>query len=177
MDVKDAYKFCPRCGKAFKFEDGHLQCHNCGLSFYLNPKPCANVVLVNDKDKLLLTKRAFDPAKGLFDFPGGFLESRETFEECAKRELKEELGIEIETDELHYLTSSTATYLYQNIDQPLVAVLFIAKLPDGARPQATDDVADFAFFSVDKLPEDKFSYPAMQDDMRKAIDFIAANRL
>lgn len=51
--------------------------------------------------KLLITKR-YDDAHlgGLWEFPGGKLEPKETFEQCLVRELREELGIEVTVSEL-----------------------------------------------------------------------------
>ena len=44
---------------------------------------------------VLLIQRGLDPYKGMWAFPGGFLRMDETAEECAKRELKEETGLEV----------------------------------------------------------------------------------
>lgn len=43
--------------------------------------------------KILLVKRGEDPFMGLFSLPGGFLRPKETVEEAAIRELKEETGL------------------------------------------------------------------------------------
>jgi ADP-ribose pyrophosphatase YjhB (NUDIX family) len=53
-----------------------LACANCSLSYYLNPKPCTAVILVNDKGEYLLVERAVDPVKGYWDLPGGFVEEK-----------------------------------------------------------------------------------------------------
>lgn len=57
--------------------------------------------LVFRNGKLLITKR-YDDAHlgGLWEFPGGKLEPKETFEQCLVRELQEELGIEVSVGEL-----------------------------------------------------------------------------
>src|SRR3954470_24284276 len=53
--------------------------------------------LVFRDGKLLVTQRYSDAhLGGLWEFPGGKREPHETFEECLHRELKEELGIEIQ---------------------------------------------------------------------------------
>lgn len=65
--------------------------------------------LVFRKGKLLITQRHHDShLGGLWEFPGGKREPDETFEECLVRELREELGIEVEVGEL--LESLTHTY-------------------------------------------------------------------
>lgn len=51
--------------------------------------------------KLLITQRHADAhLGGLWEFPGGKRESGETFETCLARELREELGIEVEVGAL-----------------------------------------------------------------------------
>ena len=57
--------------------------------------------LVFHKGKLLITqRRAKDHLGGLWEFPGGKRESNESDEDCLRRELREELGIEVEITEL-----------------------------------------------------------------------------
>ena len=45
---------------------------------------------------ILLIKRKFNPGKGLYALPGGFLNQNEMIEECAIRELKEETKIKVD---------------------------------------------------------------------------------
>jgi mutator protein MutT len=57
--------------------------------------------LVFRDGKLLITQRYSDAhLGGLWEFPGGKRRPNESFEECLRRELKEELGIEVEVQEL-----------------------------------------------------------------------------
>jgi mutator protein MutT len=61
--------------------------------------------------KLLITQRyAQSHLGGLWEFPGGKREREETFEQCLKRELREELGVEVLVGELiESLTHAYAT--------------------------------------------------------------------
>jgi 8-oxo-dGTP diphosphatase len=57
--------------------------------------------LVFRNGELLITQRPADThLGGLWEFPGGKREPTETFEQCLRRELMEELGIEIEVGRL-----------------------------------------------------------------------------
>lgn len=65
--------------------------------------------LVFRKGKLLITQRLADAhLGGLWEFPGGKREPHEDFSECLIRELREELGIEVEVGEI--LESLAHTY-------------------------------------------------------------------
>jgi len=75
------------------------------------PHPSIEVAagLVFRNGQLLLTqRRPEDHLGGWWEFPGGKREAKETFEECLQRELKEEVGIEVEVREL--LDSITNDY-------------------------------------------------------------------
>jgi len=57
--------------------------------------------LILREGKLLITQRHADAhLGGLWEFPGGKREPGESFEACLRRELREELGIEVAVDEL-----------------------------------------------------------------------------
>ena len=94
------YSFCPKCGNKLKIvkheNKTRLQCASCGFIFYQNAKPTASVLIENNKGEILLTRRAIEPLKGYWDTAGGFCEEDEHPENAARREIKEELGIDIE---------------------------------------------------------------------------------
>lgn len=52
---------------------------------------------------LLLIKRKFEPFKGKWAFPGGFMDPGENLYQTAVRELKEETGIEVSTENIELL--------------------------------------------------------------------------
>ncbi len=87
-----------------------------GTEHHPSPLPCHHLIevaagLVLRNGRLLITqRRAQDHLGGLWEFPGGKREPNETFEECVRRELKEELGVEVEVREL--FDSLTYDYPY-----------------------------------------------------------------
>ncbi|SMQ60064.1 NUDIX domain-containing protein [Devosia lucknowensis] len=58
------------------------------------PPNAASVGIVKH-GKILLIKRAFAPYQNLWTFPGGRMEPNETIEQCAIREVQEELGLTV----------------------------------------------------------------------------------
>ena len=88
--------YCSTCGEKniFGFIDGdqRYHCKKCNSIHYQNPKPTATLICPKD-DNILLVQRAYEPGKGEWGLPGGFLELGETLNEGAKRELKEETNL------------------------------------------------------------------------------------
>ena len=89
--------YCSQCSKKNSFSqiDGEIRyhCSYCNTIHYQNPKPTATLICMKN-DVILLVKRAFEPAKGEWSLPGGFIELGETPEDAAKRELKEETNLD-----------------------------------------------------------------------------------
>ena len=88
--------YCSTCGSlnTYGFIDGNKRyhCKKCKSIHYQNPKPTATLICPFNK-QILLVQRAFEPGKGEWGLPGGFLELGETLEEGAIRELKEETNL------------------------------------------------------------------------------------
>ena len=56
----------------------------------------AAIIINEEKNKILITKRQGGQFDGLWEFPGGKIENGETSKEATIREIKEELSLEIE---------------------------------------------------------------------------------
>jgi ADP-ribose pyrophosphatase YjhB (NUDIX family) len=88
---------CPHCATD---DEQPLVCERCGWRWHKNPKPAAAVLLERDIDgpdpAILLLRRAVEPGFGAWDLPAGYLDPGESFEAAARRETREEAGIEVE---------------------------------------------------------------------------------
>lgn len=73
-------------------------CQNdtCGFVFWQNSKPCVSVLIPDHQGHILMTVRAYQPDQGKLDLPGGFLQEGEHPDDGTRREIHEELGVEIE---------------------------------------------------------------------------------
>ncbi len=97
------YVFCPLCGAKLKeqMRYGAVRgiCPTCGFIHFADPK-VAVIGLVHHQDRVLLAKRAVDPAKGKWALPGGFMDAGEMPEAALGRELMEEVGMAIRVERL-----------------------------------------------------------------------------
>ena len=147
-------KFCHFCSNALvqRHVEGRtrLYCENCQLPIYENPVPAACVVLIDNQQRILLVKRSVDPKKGQWCLPGGFIECGETTEQAARRELREETGLNGQINALIGVTTSPGT-LYKSI----LLVGYLVTHFSGLA-QAGDDASDLAFFNRNDLPEIAF---------------------
>lgn len=95
LDWQNNHHYCGRCGQPTERKAGEfaLQCPRCHLLAYPRISP-AVMVLVRRGEELLLARSPHFPP-GIFSALAGFVEAGETLEQCAAREVREEVGIEI----------------------------------------------------------------------------------
>lgn len=146
-----AFEFCPRCGsKQFNINDERSRhCTNCNLTYYANASASTAAIITNSKGKVLLTTRAFNPAKGMLDLPGGFVDMNETAEEAIIRELKEELNINIQNPK--YLFSLPNEYEFSGITVHTLDIFFKIEIDDNTIIKTDDDVASAQFYDLNNV--------------------------
>lgn len=150
----DGWERCPRCGGVLKIEGHSAECGECGLTVYANPAPTASALILDDAGRVLLSRRAGDPGKGMWDIPGGFIEEGEEPLETLRREMEEETGLEIEPTE--FLGGFADRYGDGGIYT--VNLYWTVRIVSG-EPSPSDDVAELRWFRPDELPaEDEFAF-------------------
>lgn len=165
MDPLAVYKYCVRCGEQTENKDNVRSCKSCGYVFYINSSPATSALVISD-GKILLTTRAIDPHKGKLDTPGGFLELNETFEDAIKREVKEELGVEVR--DLEYFNSTIERYLFSGVEGYLVNVNFKVTL-ESEDFKPADDVSSVSYYSLDEIDYDEIAFPSLVSVLEKLI--------
>ncbi len=133
---------------------------------YQYPRPAVTadcVVMTRTAEpQVLLIQRGFEPYKGCWAFPGGFMNMDETTEQCAIRELEEETGLQV--TELHQIGA------YSKVDRdPRGRTITVAYLIFVDKPlpvTGQDDAAKAQWFPLDALPPLAFDH---EDIMRDAI--------
>lgn len=149
-------KFCSSCGSEniFEFIDGNdrFHCPHCKTIHYQNPKPTATLICPKD-NSILLVERAFDPGKGEWGLPGGFMELNETLFDAAKRELKEETNLDGKPISILGPCSHFGSIFG---DILLIGILMEIEDKSWKNLCAMDDAADAKLFDINKLPSVAF---------------------
>lgn len=103
----------------------------------------AGALIFNDAGQILLLKHRFRGGSG-WGLPGGFLEAGEQPLDALKRELLEEIGMEVESAEI---------FAARSFKKPRqVEVLFRCRANSDAKPQ-TMEIERAEWFSVESLPD------------------------
>jgi ADP-ribose pyrophosphatase YjhB (NUDIX family) len=143
------WRYCPRCASSLAQADGRVECGECGFVGYANPAPTACALVVDDQDRLLLARRAWEPFAGLWDLPGGYLDESEHPLDALRRELREETGLEIEPLEFR------GVWMDQygpDPDDPWTMNMYWTAHPVAGELRPADDVTELTWFSVGELP-------------------------
>jgi mutator protein MutT len=151
----DDWRHCPRCATPVTADAGRFECPHCGFATYAHSNPTASGVVVDDRGRVLLSKRAKDPFAGKWDLPGGFLEEGEDPLDGVKRELREEAGIEIGDERL--LGIWMDRYEYRRRVVETLNIYYKARLAEGT-PEPADDVAEFRWFAASEVPLDELAF-------------------
>lgn len=107
-------------------------------------------VIIRQGDQILLIRRAKEPSKGCWTFPGGAVELGERLPEAARREAREETGLEVEICEVATVIDNVVRDETGRIRYHYVIVDYFAR-PVGGLLQYATDVSDARWFRLDDL--------------------------
>ncbi len=122
-------------------------CAACGFVVYENPVPGVAVVLV-EEGRVLLARRRSSLYNGMWCIPCGYVEADEDVREAARREFREETGLQVELGDVLEVHSS-----FQVPGRPVVGIWFRGRAI-GGRLEPGDDARELEFFSLDAPPEE-----------------------
>jgi ADP-ribose pyrophosphatase YjhB (NUDIX family) len=127
-------------------------CGACGHIHYSNPKIVVGSVVTHG-DHILLCRRAIEPRKNFWTLPAGFMEERETPEDGAKREAREEACTEIVIDRL------LAVYAVPHISQ--VHLMYRAKIELPVYSPGPESL-EVRLFLWDEIPWTELAFPSVK---------------
>jgi 8-oxo-dGTP diphosphatase len=135
---------------------------------YEYPRPSVTVDIVlfhraDERTEVLLIKRAREPFKGAWAFPGGFVDEDESLEQAAARELKEETGLEGIT------MQQLAAFGDAGRDPRghTISIVFVGQLDRPVEVVAADDADEARWHSALRPPRLAFDHKKI---LRKALE-------
>lgn len=157
----DDVRFCPRCAAPASVDHPRsLQCRACGYAAFYNPKPVASALAREPDGRIWLARRGFDPGRGRWSMPGGFVDLGERVEEALVRELREELCVDASIGALHGV--------YSRAEDRIVLIVFAATLHGD--PQTTDEALEVRAFAPDELPWDELGFWSDEQALRDLLE-------
>ncbi len=139
-------RFCGKCSAALIDDEKECarRCPDCGAVYYPQVSP-AVIVAVTDRENRLLLAHNSKFREGMYSLVAGFVEPGESMEAAVKRELREEVGLEVEL--VRYQGSQSWPF------PDSLMVGFTARCPGGEIVPDGEEITDAGFFAPDEMPE------------------------
>lgn len=139
-----AHKFCGACGSPTVRHESQraLCCSSCGVQYFPRINPCAIMLVTRGSEVLLARSARF--RSGFFSCLAGFIEVGETAEETVHREIREEVGVEV--DNIRYIKSQSWPFPSQ------LMLGFHADYKSGEIVPEPGEIEEAAFYDVNNLP-------------------------
>jgi 8-oxo-dGTP diphosphatase len=167
------YHFCPRCGGDLELrtiKDGEpprLVCARCGFIFYLDPKVAVGTIIADERDHIVLVKRAIEPGYGKWVFPGGYVDRGEEVKVAAIREAREEAGLDVQLDRL--------INVYSYPGRAPVIIVYAATMVGGCLG-CDDEGLEARFFAPEEIPWDDLAFRSTHEALREYLANPAKSR-
>jgi ADP-ribose pyrophosphatase YjhB (NUDIX family) len=131
-------------------------CSSCDFVFYLNPKVVAATIPESD-GRVLLTRRSISPGRGLWTFPGGFVDFGESVTDAAIRETLEETGLSVVLTGLHNV------FTYPGA--PII-IVYRARVASGTLTTCAENDA-LEWVAAHDIPWERLAFPSTREALRE----------
>jgi len=157
-----SHQYCGRCGTRTRdrANERAKECPACGHVVFPRVSPAMMVLVKRDRELLLARANRFPNA--MYSALAGFVEPGESIEDCVHREVREEVGIEV--DRLSYFASQSWAFPHS------LMIAYTAEYAGGDMRPCDDEIADAQWFSLDALPQ----LPSPVSIARRLIDATVA---
>jgi 8-oxo-dGTP diphosphatase len=142
-----------------------------GKFSYDYPRPAVTadiaIVTIEAAPRVLLIKRKNQPFAGKWALPGGYVDEMERLADAARRELREETGVEnVELEQLHAFGDPG-----RDPRGWTITIAFLARVrPESVKPIAGDDAAEARWFPLAELPDLAFDHAEILQSARNRVD-------
>ncbi|MEM1098355.1 MAG: NUDIX domain-containing protein [Planctomycetota bacterium] len=170
----DAFHACGACGSKHITRDGPaIRCNDqaCGWTFFTNVAAAAAVLLMH-QGEVLLVRRNRPPSAGKLGIPGGFVDPGETAEQAARRELREELRLDLPADALRFLCTAPNVYPYAGVTYHSLDTYFVADLAELPTWFDASEIAGVELVDPFTIRDEDLAFDATRTAMRALCDLL-----
>ncbi len=155
------FNYCPSCGSRDIGYDNikKFSCPACSFTYFQNVAAAAAAILEYDK-RIIMIKRNREPAKGKLDLPGGFIDPNESAEDGLRREIREELQMEL--GKLTYLGSCPNVYEYKDVTYNTCDLFFHCKIDTFPTSFDTDEIEELVLIDPAEIPFDDIAFESIK---------------
>lgn len=167
MEWDRCHRYCGACGTPTVLRGGERarECGACGQLYYPRLSPVVMILIRRGAELLLARSPRFPP--GMYSALAGFVEPGETLEECAAREVREEVGVEIAN--LRYFGSQSWPFPHS------LMMAFSAEHAGGEIRLADPEIEDAGWYSPGRLPALPHSLSIARRLINAALEQTAAD--
>ncbi len=175
------FQFCPKCGTGYRPADFQpvttsFCCASCGFEFFQNSSPAATAVVASRvrPSEIVLLTRTTSPGKGLLGLPGGFLKYHESPYEGVRREVSEEILIDIDVECL--LDSYLVDYRFRGAIVSVVELVFLSQpIEADMRAIRSSEASAVGYYDVRDILQSPstLAFPEQQQALRRYRDYAA----
>lgn len=115
---------------------------------------------MRDDGRILLIRRAKEPASGKLGTVGGFVDAGESAEDALRREIREEVHLDLKV--IDFLASYPNDYVFDGITYPVVDLFFVCLAEDALMTHAGEDVAALEWHKVSEVPAKELAFNSMR---------------
>ena len=168
--LESTLNHCRNCGAALTLgpvageeRDRHA-CPACGHIEYLNPRLVVTTLPTTEAGEVILIRRGFEPGRGWWAQPGGFLEIDETATEGAVRETLEETGLVV--------APSSIVGLYARLEAAVIVLVYEARIV-GGEIRTSPEATEIRSFAAEDIPWPEIAF---RTTFYALVDWLASHR-
>lgn len=157
-DFDRSHRYCGRCATPTRSrpDERARECPSCGLVAYPRVSPAMMTLVTRGREVLLARSERFAP--GMYSALAGFVEPGETIEDCIRREVREEVGMEVRDPA--YFASQSWAFPHS------LMIAYTAEYAGGEIRLEDPEITDARWFALDALP----TLPSPVSIARRLID-------
>lgn len=176
----ERFRFCPACGSEYGATAVErpivvLRCPDCEYEFFQHSSPAATAVIpsADHRHEVLLLTRDTPPGIGLLGLPGGFLQYGEPPVDAVRREVREEVLLDVDLERL--LDTYLVDYEYRGARVSVIELVFLTRpVACDVRAIRSSEARRVEYYDVDEIlrSTSRLAFPEQHQSLRRYREYL-----